>query len=608
MSVQGWLVASRSLTVLCLLGPLACELAPKTEIRPTVGTARRAKEVAQARLAQEVRRPTTTAPAKPLYPDDSIPPPVEELAYQAPDPVLVREFIHRELARPDLGALERAEAQRLLKRLESIQRPKTVRLTLTEAIQKALVNSYAIQTQTYNPAMDATRIVEAEAQFDAVFFTNFNYNRQDQPTSSQLQGTQSDARTFEGGVRKLLSTGTQVQASYNLARTETNLSFQTLNPAYFNQFTVEFRQPFLRGFGLDYNRSQIELRRLDRALSIERLRRSIRETIFNVEQAYWRLQQARRNVAVTARLLTSLETIYDALEQRARVGYDVYAVQLNQTRSRIEGRQAEFIRLRNDLKNAESILMRLVNDPELNQSMDVEIIPADVPQIEPQILDQIGEVTTGLTNRSELREAKIAIEQAQIGIGVAKNQALPRLDMLFRYIIDGLGSNPDQSFSQLSENDFNEYVVGFEFEWPIGNRGPEAAVRRARLQQAQAIAAHRDQIEGVINEITTAIRDLYTAYDQIGPSLRAAQASQDQLAATKARQMARDPANLQVELDAESTLASARQQLIQVITDYNIALVNLERQKGTLLEYNSIVIRGTEEESYIQPYRPVLAP
>jgi len=405
----------------------------------------------------------------------------------------------------------------------------------------------------------------------------------------------------------MLSTGMQVQVSYSLNRSETDLVFQTLNPTYFNSFIVQFQQPLLRGFGLDYNRAQIELTKLDREMSIEKLKRDVRETLFNVEQAYWQLLQARRVVGVVSQLLSDLEIIYKDLNERLEAGYDVYRVQLSFIQSRIERHEAEFVSLTKRVRDAEDALKRLMNDPEMDLSKDVGIIPVDVPLIEPLVLDQIGEVAAGLSNREELREAKLAIEQAQIGVGVAKNQALPKLDVLFRYVVDGLGSNADRAFSQLSENDFHEYVVGLQFEWPIGNRGPEAKIRQARLQQAQAIAAHRDLIENVILEVQQAIRMIQSEYEQVGPSYRWVTSSEEWAEATKARQERRDAPNLQIELDSYESLSVGRRQLLDTLVRYNVALSNLERQKGTLLEYNNIVIRGAEDPKQMTPYRPVPA-
>jgi outer membrane protein TolC len=263
------------------------------------------------------------------------------------------------------------------------------------------------------------------------------------------------------------------------------------------------------------------------------------------------------------------------------------------------------VRLRQNVKNAEDILKGLINDPDLNQARDIELIPTDVPALAPVIIDQLGEITAALMNRSELREARLAIEQAQVAIGVAKNQALPRLDAVFRSIIDGLGKNPDKAFSQLSMNDFHEYFIAVEFEWPIGNRGPEAALRRARYQQAQAIAGQKAQIENGIVEVYRAIRDLQASYDQIGPSFRAAMASLNQLRAIQQRQETRSAPNLEVELNAHEALAGARGNLLRVLAEYNIGLVDLERRKGTLLHYNNVMIRGADGERYEKAYRAV---
>ncbi len=629
MPVHAWSARLiRYLVLVSVCMAWGCESPPASDETAHSLTRRRARDIAAARLAQDPHKPTDRpagVPSRLIGPTETQPASPDEIESQIFDPADVaasmQAVLEGELKRlesalkrlekpPEVIEAEkeqkRTEFQQYLKgviaRTEMIRRPDSIRLSLKDAVRRALMHSYAIQAESYNPAIETTRIVEAEAQFDAVFFANFENNKQDRPSSSQLQGTQSEVRTFQAGVRKLLSSGMTVETSYALTRTETNLSFQTLNPSYFNQFIVDFRQPLLRGFGLDFNRAQIELRRLDRAVSIERLRRNIRETIFNVERAYWRLLQARRNISINARLLIYLETLLIIVTQR---DYDVKIADIKQIESPLELSRAQFIRLSNDVKIAEDALKRLLNDPQLNQAMDIEIIPTDRPSLEPLMLDQLGEITAGLMYRSELHETKLAIEQAQIGIGVAKNQALPKLDVMLRMIVDGLGANPDRAFKQLSDNDFTEYVVSLQFEWPIGNRGPEAALLRARQEQAKAIAIHRDQIEGVITQVNQAIRELQTNYDQIGPTLRSAQASQEQLWTTIARRERFDPPYLLVELTALQNLAAARQQLIEVLANYNIALVNLERQKGTLLKYNNIVIRGTDEESYLEPYRPI---
>ena len=81
------------------------------------------------------------------------------------------------------------------------------------------------------------------------------------------------------------------------------------------------------------------------------------------------------------------------------------------------------MQFRADVMNAEDTLKRLINDPQLNQAADIEIIPTETPAITPIVVDQLGELTAALENRSELREAKYTIQQAQIGSGWPKTSA-----------------------------------------------------------------------------------------------------------------------------------------------------------------------------------------
>jgi hypothetical protein len=50
----------------------------------------------------------------------------------------------------------------------------------------------------------------------------------------------------------------------------------------------------------------------------------------------------------------------------------------------------------------------------------------------------------------------------------------------------------------------------------------------------------------------------------------------------------RTPEFLQLKLDSQARLATAEQQLIQSLVNYNLAIMRLEQSKGTLLEFDRI--------------------
>jgi hypothetical protein len=238
---------------------------------------------------------------------------------------------------PAHGETQVAQTTRVLQRLEEIRRPVQMILTLDEAIRNSLEHNYDIEVASFDPAIQTTRVVEAQSAFDAVFFTDMVKNNIDRPSGSQLTATDLDLFQSSYGVRKTLPTGMTASAAYQLNRTKSTLQFQGVNPEYTSNFVLEMRQPMMRGFGLDYNRSLIMIARNDRRISQNAFERKVRDTLRLVDEYYWRLVEARRDIVITARLLAEYEAIYEYLE--ARQQFDITPVQLAATLANLQ--QAE---------------------------------------------------------------------------------------------------------------------------------------------------------------------------------------------------------------------------------------------------------------------------
>lgn len=521
---------------------------------------------------------------------------MERLRKQLPDPEdAIAEARARIENLEDNNRMEREVLQLMIERISAVQYGRQVRLTLEDVLRRALAHSLAIRVSSYDPAIETTRVVEAEAAFDAAFFTNITNNKQNRPATNALSGTDIEAFNAQSGIRKLLPTGMQVETSYVTSRQSNDFAFQTINPVWFSQFVTQFRQPLLRGFGLDYNRSQIRINKLTRRRVTQTFRRQVHETLRQTEEAYWRLVQARRNLVISARLLASFEQIYNYLD--ARRDFDVYRIQLADTKARLERTRAQFIELIALVRDAEDQLIALMNDPEINLTDEIEIVPVIAPHFARIELDRVGEVQAALDNRPEIVEARLSIDAARIQVGVAKNQAMPQLDLVFRYSVDGLGRSSDRAFSEVTKNDFHEYYVGVDFELPIGNRARRAALRRAKIQYAQSMAALKQVFEQVIFDVNQAVRRVETRYDQIDPALQSVEATEDQVASIQARAEKKDFLTLNTELNTEQSLAQARRDLLSALVDYGVAIIDLERAKGTLLQYNRVELTVDDLEA-----------
>ncbi len=534
---------------------------------------------------------------------DAIPTPQEILA-QIPDPVEAAQIFEERLSQlrgapqPDarvIGNYEKVK-ERALEYLQMVARPEQMRLSLAECVQRAIANNYSIRFEAYNPAISQTQLIEAQAAFDAEFFLDSSWSKLDQATTSAFVPSISDTRAIKGGFRKLLPTGMQVSTYISQQRTKNNMppEYQLLNPSYSTSFVTAFTQPLLRGFGLDYNRRYILIAQAEHDIARERFIQKVRDTLLNVEQAYWALVEARRTAAILAESVAQNYVTYEGIWQRRL--HDATRVELANSRARWRTREVEYQERIKNIRDAEDRLKSLLNDPDLLLSADLELIPTETPLVAALALDQLALVRTALDQRSEIREARRTIDRARIQTAAAKNETLPRLDLSFQYEVQGIGPSADSSFDNLTTNRFISYTVQAQFSYPIGNRARQAAHRRARLQESQSVVNLHAATDTIVNEVNTAVRALVVRHAQIPPQLDAVHAADSNMQAYQARTQKIDPLFLENELSAVERLAQARTTLLAVVTQYNTAIVGLEKAKGTLLDYNNVVVSDLQPE------------
>lgn len=540
--------------------------------------------------AQQAPRATLLSPGSAVQADPS------EVLREVPDPsdaeatFAARYQRIKEIAQDETRVIDNYERvmHKAREYLGELAHARQVKITLAECVQRALHGSYTIRASSYDPFIARMDLVRAQAVFDAVFFIDSSYIKQDQPTSSDLAANVSDTRTVSGGFRKLLPTGMTVQTSLGATRSETSLSFATLNPAYSNDFTTTITQPLLRGFGLDYNRASIEIQRVTETISRHQFEITVRDQILAVEQAYWQLLFRRADVLILAEEVAQNFATWQNM--KAREDHDASPVEINNALSQWQSNEVRYRNAVKFVRESEDRLKNLMNDPEFTIADDVELITSEPPLIAQLTLDQFAEVRTALDSRSEIQQLKLQIEAARIESARAKLDTLPQLDLQFQYRVSGLGTTGDNSFDNLTTNRFQSYTVAVNFSVPIGQRDAWAALMQADARVKQAIVRLHAQKDTIVEEVNNAVRDMQVAWINIPTAHNSVNAAERSLRALQARTDRIDPNFLQTELSAVRKLASDRELLLQNITTYNTSIANLERAKGTLLKYNNIVV------------------
>jgi len=474
-----------------------------------------------------------------------------------------------------------------------------VTVSLQTAIATAVRNNLAGQQARLEPAIAETEVVAAQAMFDTVLFSNVGFALTDQPTTTPVIGgvpigtgvAANRQWRFDTGLRRSLETGGSVFISGDLTRTRNrnpNVAVDP-DPAYATAVRLGLSQPLLRGFGADVNLAPVRLARNIERGAIQELRRTLLETVFQVERVYWDLVVARQDLATRMWLVEVGEEVRDILERRLE--FDARQAQYADAVATVEQRKGQLLRSRRLVRELSDRLKALMNDADLSVENEVMISPAD-RMVESAIRIDLREgILTAMENRPEVIRALLAVDDASIRLTVADNQRLPTLNLAAEMAWFGLDRDLGDSVSEVGEGSFVDYLVGLAFEQPLGNRAGEAAFRGARLRRSSAVIGYRRVVQDLVVDVKNALRDCITTYELISAarSFRLAQAETLRALLVEEQNLASlTPEFLQLKFNQQERLAEAQRQEIAALAGYNISVAELHRALGTGLAINRV--------------------
>jgi outer membrane protein len=488
-----------------------------------------------------------------------------------------------------------------------------VRMTLQECVHRAVANNLDIRVAGYGPAIESSRVVEAMARFDPTFFTNINGQYQNQQTAGSIINnfdailhnqpggtiisyeTVQEQYQLQTGIKQDLPSGGQAKIQFQTQRSDIDPRSFVKNPYVQDDLLFQLTQPLLRDFGTEVNRARIDIARNTQQISVLDLRKQAEESISKLEETYWQLYEAEQDVLIQEELLNQSNQTGDVLS--SRLGTDVSRVQIAQTSAAAEERRAGLARVHSHVRDLSDQLKALMSDPDYTVSGSILILPADAPTEEEIQFDPEEQINQAMENRFELGQDHYKIGNASITVNAARNNLFPQLNLVASAGAEGLREDFDTALNEMAQFNHLNYAVGFEFEVPIGNRAARSIWRRSLLQRQQAIDAYRGQQVQITAEVTQAMREVHTTWNEIIGNRKSKFAYADALRGLQQRE-GTEPLTytfVQLKLDIQERYADAKRLEAQALARYNIAVAALERAKGTLLRYNNILL---EEETY----------
>jgi HAE1 family hydrophobic/amphiphilic exporter-1 len=516
-------------------------------------------------------------------------------------------------------------------------------LTLNDAIRLALKNSNDIDESRIDVQIAEYNLKAARGIYDPLLSSESYYERATTPTSSTLGGggasgavTQTDAV----GSARLGGFSPWGGGSYELDFSSTRLTTTNqnvrLNPQFPTAATLTYTQPLLRGFRFDNNRRNIEIARKNLSLTDAQFRQRAIDVITQVEQAYWDLAFALRNLQVQIDAVKQARLQVESNQRQVEKGV-LAPIDIVAASTQVTTFEQNVYTAQGAVTQAENTLKTLILPDRTEALWSRAITPVTPVNLEaPRVPLEIA-VKAALDNRQDLAQLKTSADINQINIRYFRELTKPQIDLVGTYTTAGLagtlvtptsstgstnstltqrvndlsvlaGLQPlpsstststvapnliggyGQSLQNLIDQNYPTARVGVRVSLPLRNRTAEANLGSA-LAQRNRINDQFKQAEQLIEaDVRNSLQAVRSAEARLA-SAAASRSSAEQQYASEQRQFRAGTTTVFLVLQRQTDLLAARARELQAQTDLNKAISQFQRATGNTLTANNVAVR-----------------
>ncbi|HWS89995.1 MAG TPA: TolC family protein [Pyrinomonadaceae bacterium] len=516
-------------------------------------------------------------------------------------------------------------------------------LTLDEAVRLALENNNDIEATRIDVTAAEHDLTAARGAYDLRVNSETYFERSETPVASFLAGglggalkttDVSSAFGFEGLSKRA---GGSYKFEFTSRRLSSNNVFNDVNPYFSHGFSFSYTQPLLRGRKTDENRRRVEIAKKNLSLTDAQFRRRATEVITNVEQAYWELAYALRNLQIQIDAVRQARAQAESDRRQVEKGV-VAPVDLLESETQVKNFEQGVYAAQEGVSRAENGLKKMLAPDRRAAVWSKALLPVTPVSLEAPRVALEDAVRSALSNRLELAELETSAEINRIDQRFYRDQTRPQVDLTATYssnalagslrdeenpLVSGLVSlqnrvnelsslsglsplptttfatNGDivggygQSLQNLFAQNNPTVKVGVRVSLPWGNRTAKANYARS-LTEGRRVANQRAKTE---QDIEAEVRDSLQALRSSEARLAAAAAARstaEQQYESERRKFQSGMSTAYMVSQRQIDLINARGRELQAQTDLNKSVADFRRATGSTLPAHHVTLRPAD--------------
>lgn len=535
-----------------------------------------------------------------------------------------------------------------------------VGITLQDAVGMALLRNPDLAVSASNVRIAHYRVIEAKSNFDLhlqvepssnfsvlppqnIFFAGpgvggYGYLCQPpvlystpEPCSTTGPGYIIQHQyTFQSGITGQSVNGLQYAASITQQRTYNNLIINTFNPYYLASLNLSITEPLLKNSGMNAVKHQLKLAVIDADSNEAQTLVDASNTIAQVEDAYWNLVAAWRNVAIQEDALKQAVEQEQSVSRLAKGGV-APPVTVVETQTQVANFQNQLFSALQSVSQLQNQLKGLIVSDAGDPIWRANLVPSSPVQELPNSGELAAIVAEAEQKRPEVRQVVDQRRAADLDKVYAKNQGLPQADLVVQYMSNGFAGllqplpnfevqgcnlptggcptpppqsqgNETKAFHNMWTAAYPQFNIAFVVNIPLENNTARGLKQIADQEEDQAAIERQALDQRIETEARNALQTYQSALSRLSAASQAREAA-EAVYASEVRRFHNGASTTFLVLQRQVELAEARGRELQAQTDLNKAVVELQRVQGTILTDNGVNLKtiGTKALATASP-------
>ena len=452
-------------------------------------------------------------------------------------------------------------------------------LTLEKALEIAYQQSPSIIQSKMSLEQSELALIQQKASLKSQFSLNLNPFQYTRSTSFDEYNTQ-------WYTRKSMSSGLDFRISQPIKWTDgtitlsnsfnwqddDNQSFGAKSTSFSNNLSLNLEQPIFT-----YNKTKMQLKRLEFNLEKAKIQYALAQLNIekNVTSAFYSVYQSYKRLVTAREAFQSQKQNYDIIKNKVDQGL-IPPEELFQAEVTLATNENSLADTETSYENTKDQFKQTLGLP---LDIDISILP-DI-QIDSVHVDVNQAVKYALTQRMEIRQQQIAIEEGIFSLIEARDNNKFKGSISARVGLMGQGDKFNGAFSKPDDNE----TIGITLTVPIWDWGARKAnIRSSELSNENTEISNEEERKSIILNVRQVCRELPKLLRQIEiarQTIKNAERTYD-INAEKYRSGTLTGMELKTQ---QTQLTDAKNALTDAIISYKLKLLDLKIQ--TLWDYQS---------------------